>query len=282
MMEAPQPLVRRRKAACAALCIAIIGLLTWMDFRSGDELTVSLFYLVPIGLATWFIGRWAGLSLALVSAGLWLVADLNRASGPYRPELFYWANGSELGFTLALALTLSALRNALDREKALARLDSLTSVANQRGFYEVAERELARARRHALPLTFVYMDLDEFKSVNDRFGHQTGDRLLRIVADTLRGRLRTTDLVARLGGDEFALLLPETSLSAAREPLDTLHRDLLDAMRKHAWPVTFSIGAVSFPTPPGSVDQMIREADALMYTVKNGGKNRLTLLEGTR
>ncbi len=282
MRELSRPLGPRQKVACGAFCLAAIGILIWLDMHQGDELTISLFYLVPIGLATWFIGRWAGLVLALLSAGLWLVADLNRPSGPYTPRMSFWADGSELGFTLALALTLAALRNALDREKTLARLAPLTGVANRRGFYDVAERELARARRHALPLTLVYMDLDEFKAVNDRFGHQTGDRLLRTVADTLRRHLRATDLVARLGGDEFALLLFETSLSAARDPLDTLHRALRDAMRAHQWPVTFSIGAVSFPTPPDSVDRMIHEADTLMYTVKNGGKDRLTQSEDGR
>lgn len=227
-MRIPHPLSPRQKTACAAFCIVVIALPPWMDFLKGAELTISLLYLVPVGLATWFIGRRTGVGLALLCAGLWLAADIIRPA-TLRPGESCRDAGTEPGFTLAFALALAALRDTPDREKALARLDPLTGVA-----------------------------------------------------DTLRSPLRASDLVARLGGDEFALLLPETSLSSAREPLDKLHRALSDTMREHQWPVTFSIGAVSFPTPPGSVDQRIHKADDRMYTVKNGGKNRLTQSEDGR
>jgi diguanylate cyclase (GGDEF)-like protein len=119
----------------------------------------------------------------------------------------------------------------------------------------------------------LYLDLDNFKAVNDRFGHSTGDELLRTVADTIRTRLRRVDSVARLGGDEFAVLLPETGAEAARGVVEQVRGALGDAMRTHGWPVTVSIGALTCVTAPESADALIRRADDLMYAVKHGDKD---------
>lgn len=109
--------------------------------------------------------------------------------------------------------------------------------------------------------------------MNDRFGHATGDELLRTVADTIRTRLRRVDSVARLGGDEFAVLLPETGAEAARGVVEQVRGGLADAMRTHAWPVTVSIGALTCVTAPESADALIRRVDDLMYAVKHGDKD---------
>jgi diguanylate cyclase (GGDEF)-like protein len=119
------------------------------------------------------------------------------------------------------------------------------------------------------------MDIDNFKIINDRYGHQTGDVLLVWVAKTIRKNLRATDYVARVGGDEFALLLPETGAEAGQFVLYKLQRMLLDLMQKNNWPVTFSIGAATFVAEPESLDQMIQSADDLMYSAKRNGKNRI-------
>jgi diguanylate cyclase (GGDEF)-like protein len=106
-------------------------------------------------------------------------------------------------------------------------------------------------------------------------GHHTGDKLLITVVSTIGSHIRNTDILARFGGDEFVILLPETAGEAARSSLDKIHQKLQEAMSAHSWPVTFSIGAVSYLQAPDSIDDAVRAADALMYEVKRSGKNRL-------
>lgn len=119
------------------------------------------------------------------------------------------------------------LEAALIKEQELARIDPLTHVSNRRAFYELAEIEIVRARRNGCPLSVAYMDVDNFKFVNDDLGHATGDLVLVTIASTLRSELRASDIVARLGGDEFAILLPETDAESAQAVLDKLRARLL-------------------------------------------------------
>src|SRR5207302_9208575 len=114
------------------------------------------------------------------------------------------------------------------RERALTRTDDLTHVENRRAFYEDAGREFERARRYNHAFTLAYFDVDDFKEVSDRFGHQLGDGILRLVAETARESVRASDLVARLGADQFALLLPEAGADAA----SAVVRKLQEALRE--------------------------------------------------
>jgi diguanylate cyclase (GGDEF)-like protein/PAS domain S-box-containing protein len=172
----------------------------------------------------------------------------------------------------------SQLNRVLQREKELARTDVLTGLSNRRAFYEALQMERARTARYGRPITLAYVDLDNFKRVNDSLGHAVGDELLVCVADLLRQTLRLSDTVGRLGGDEFALLLPETSPGAAESLLQKLRKILMDAMQGRNWPVSFSIGAATFLNNPPPLDQMIRAADELMYAVKKSGKNSVEVV----
>jgi diguanylate cyclase (GGDEF)-like protein/PAS domain S-box-containing protein len=177
----------------------------------------------------------------------------------------------------ALRAAHTQLNLVLQREKELARTDMLTGLANRRAFYEALQIERARSARYGRPVTLVYLDLDNFKRVNDTLGHAVGDELLACVADLLRRTLRASDTVGRLGGDEFAVLLPETNAQAAEVLLQKLSSVLADTMRAKQWPVTFSMGAAAFLDNPASVEEMIRTADELMYSVKKSGKNRISV-----
>ena len=115
-------------------------------------------------------------------------------------------------------------------------------------------------------------NLDGFKEINDRFGHGAGDAVLVTVAQTMQLGIRQTDMAARMGGDEFALILPDTDRDAATTVLKKLLKMLEGNMRQSGWSVTFSIGAVTFITPPGSLQEMIKRADDVMFSVKNSGK----------
>src|SRR4030042_6961301 len=126
-----------------------------------------------------------------------------------------------------------------------ARKDFLTGIPNRQAFFEIAGIEINRCRRHGYPLTIAYIDCDNFKVINDRFGHQTGDNLLCSVANTLQKSIRVTDIVARLGGDEFAILLPETGYEPAEVVIRKIQKILLDFMQKNEWTIIFRFGVAS-------------------------------------
>jgi diguanylate cyclase (GGDEF)-like protein len=156
-----------------------------------------------------------------------------------------------------------------------ARRDPLAGISNRRHFFELAGTEMVRAQRYKRPFTVAYKDLDNFKAVSDQYGHDVGDVLLGLVSKIMSRNIRSTDTVARLGGDEFALPLPEADVQSAGQVTQKLHKQLLAAMQKKRWPVTFSVGVVTFLTPPSSVDDMIKVVDALMYEAKNSGKDQI-------
>jgi diguanylate cyclase (GGDEF)-like protein len=251
----------------AILCLAVGDVLT------GTEASFTLLYLAPIAFATWFVGLNAGIAHSLLASVASTTADLVARQGtPLHSAIMAWNLVIQLGVYLALVLLLSGFRSRLEGEQYLARTDGLTQVANRRAFIEAAELELERARRTGRPLTLAYVDCDDFKFVNDQLGHAVGDALLVTAARTLRASTRAIDAVARLGGDEFGLLLPETDGPTAQALLSRLRTTLLAAMQRQGWKVGFSMGAATWVTPAGSVDQMMALADELMYEAKRTAK----------
>ncbi|MFB3885648.1 MAG: diguanylate cyclase [Thermodesulfobacteriota bacterium] len=253
--------------------VIILGI---VDYFSGYELSFSLFYIGPISLVAWYVNRkWAFLA-SVASAVTWGVADFIGGNPYSSPILYFWNSLVRLGFFLIVSYLIASQRRFIDREAAFGRTDFVTETPNARHFYDVVASELRRSSRNKRPLTVVYIDLDNFKMVNDRYGHAAGDHVLRTVASVLNKQLRASDLVARLGGDEFALLLPETSSESAQGIVARLHATLNAAMKDKDWPVTFSIGVITCLKSLLSVDDIVRLADDLMYTVKSKGKNGVT------
>jgi len=255
-----------------SVMVLLVGILNHI---AGPELSSTIFYLIPIALATWFTQRSIGLILSILSALTWLIADLTSGATYSSSDIPYWNGVARLSSFFILAFILSALKSTLKQEKELSRSDFLTGIRNRRYFIELANMEISRARRYEHPFTIVCLDLDNFKAVNDCSGHSTGDLLLRLVARTTRENIRVTDTVARIGGDEFAILMPETGREVAEVIMQRVKRVNLDYMRKHGWPVTLSIGVVTFTSPPSTVDEVLRVSDRLMYSAKNNGKNSI-------
>ncbi|MCW9023640.1 MAG: GGDEF domain-containing protein [Gammaproteobacteria bacterium] len=246
-----------------------------LDYLIGPELSFSVFYTIPIMLAAWYGGKIIGFSIAIISAGVWLAADL--AAGNQYSSLLIpaWNTSVRLAFFLIILWLLLIIRKKLALEESLADTDHLTGLANRRYFYEQLEHECTLIRRYPKPFTIAYIDLDNFKYVNDTFGHDTGDELLLAVSENLKNNLRDTDISARLGGDEFAVLFPFLNGEDAVPLLNQLQRKLLDLMNVNKWPVTFSIGSVTFSKVMGSSRDMIKLVDDLMYDVKKSGKNNI-------
>jgi diguanylate cyclase (GGDEF)-like protein len=266
---------RRTGPAILTIGLAAIGLIGWIDYLTGYDLSFSIFYVAPIALVAWYGSRSDSILIALVSAVIWFFVDIS-SGHPYL-HLFapVWNAAVRLGYFSIIGWLLVLLQQRIRTEAQLARTDPLTGILNSRAFSEEAGRYLLLAGRQQTPFTLVYLDLDNFKLVNDTRGHAEGDRVLRAVADTLLVSTRRADLVARLGGDEFALYLPATDLSGARLFAPKILGLLRAAFEAGAWPVTVSLGAVAFAVPPSGLDQAIHLADVTMYRVKNSGKNNI-------
>lgn len=156
----------------------------------------------------------------------------------------------------------------------LAHFDELTGAANRRRFYEEAGRALKHAERDRTTFSLLYLDLDDFKGVNDRYGHACGDELLRRVSARLRGLLGDSDLLARFGGDEFVLLLQGVS-GGEVEAVTKRYREALEApfvIGDRVLSGVGSLGTVSYPEHGGTVDELLRRADTLMYREKARGR----------
>ncbi len=264
---------RRSGVTLVAVAVALSGLLGVADFATGSEISFGFFYLLPVAFAAWYVGPAAGIAISLFNAFVWFEAYALAGGTHSSPVILYWNAATRFGFFFVVAILLAKLRGMLLHERSLSRSDFLTGVLNSRAFGDAAAAEILRARRYARPFTLAYIDLDNFKTVNDTMGHSAGDTLLRTVAQKMHSALRATDTVARLGGDEFAVLMPETDTDAARSSIDKLRAALLGEMDRHGWPVTFSIGVLTCRTPPDGADQLISLADNLMYEVKHSSKN---------
>jgi GGDEF domain-containing protein len=167
-----------------------------IDYWTGPELSVAPFYLVPIAIGAWCGGFSHGILLALAATAVWHLTDM--ADFPAAHIIVrIWNAVVRFGFFVIASSLLARLRSGLLREQTLARTDPLTGAANGRTFYEIALLELERFGRTQQPFTVVYLDLDNFKAVNDQLGHSTGDGLLRQVAETIAANTRANDIVAR-------------------------------------------------------------------------------------
>ncbi len=272
----------RSSLQISCLGLLLVGLVGQIDYITGIEISFSVFYLLPIALVTWYSHRWVGYTLCCISAIVWLLSDM--ASGAtYSYWLIpIWNAVVRLSFFFMTAYLLSELKGYLSNEEALARTDGLTHLLNVRAFKDVTSRSISLAARHGHEVVLGFIDVDDFKQINDRVGHDEGDRVLQAVANTLNGSIRSTDVAGRLGGDEFAIFMPEIGAEGARTAFNKLHAALTAVASERCWPIGFSIGVAIFPTAPSSIEDALSISDKLMYRVKKSGKNHLVFEEQAR
>jgi diguanylate cyclase (GGDEF)-like protein/putative nucleotidyltransferase with HDIG domain len=228
---------------------------------------VEAWYFLPSRTATWYT------AFAGVVVGFTLYVSSDPGAGVVAAWLMVMGTMAAIG---ALTGTLRARSDALiDMLEDRATRDELTGLPNRRGYHERIEQELARATRHDLPLSIVLADIDDFKSLNDRFGHRYGDRALRDFAELCSNELRGADLVCRVGGEEFAIVLPHVAEHDALVTAERLRRAVRDGLGDpDGRPLTASFGVASFPRHGSDPEILLDHADQAMYAAKHLGRDR--------
>jgi diguanylate cyclase (GGDEF)-like protein len=244
----------------------------------GLESPFTFAFPLIVGAGALLVSPRIALTLAVVATAGYLGAGLAADPNP------------EVGPLVALAVNLTGLyllayigasvgreqRRARDAAIKLSTIDALTGLYNRTFFFTALEREIARSDRSGRAFCLVMLDLDDLKTVNDRYGHHAGDQVLRAVADVVRGGVRKIDVAARYGGDEFVALLPETDPTGGWVLAEKIR--LMAAEQGAAGldvPSTVSVGVVSFPADGRSADALLMSADRAMYASKRSGKNRV-------
>lgn len=267
--------LRAFAARSLAWRVAVVGAVSAAlmvgDVLTGADVGFMALYVAPVALAAWSVGRGAALGLAVVTTAATAVTDMHVGEDP---RVLAWNLGMQVLALWALAALVVELREALLAERRRAETDLLTGLHSRAAFLAAAQHELARARRFNRPMTLVYIDLDDFKLVNDTLGHGAGDRVLQRVGATFKNELRALDLAGRLGGDEFALVLPELSHADAVATVQRLKLRLAAATAGLDVSLGFSFGLASVPAEDGDLDRLIRVADERMYSDKGARKHR--------
>jgi diguanylate cyclase (GGDEF)-like protein len=250
-----------------------------------------LFYIFFIVVGAWRYGKteaWASTIFAIVA---WVVGE-----SPWNNDqvigIFIWNGVGRLvifGFIAASVSEMKAVRDSLaranrqlsilaDENEALARMDPLTQLANSRMFHERLAYEAARHKRNKAALCLAYIDLDNFKMVNDKLGHTGGDKALVEVAKKLKQSVRQVDIVARLGGDEFAIIFVEAAPEKVQDIGERIIRHIKSLKDKVMdIPLGASIGILVIENIPDDAVSLIQIADEAMYFAKTSGKGRVSV-----
>lgn len=259
-----------RRLGLAALLLAALAA---VDVAAGRNFSLTPFYLVVILFVVWGAGMiWGSVFLAASLLATVIIGEFYGQPFTSRSYFYIDVAGRFVVYIIVLLIA-GVARAAHAREQALARSDSLTGLANRAALYERIGIEIERQKRSGRPMTLAYIDCDEFKRVNDRYGHAAGDHLLQVVAHALTHNVRRVDMAARIGGDEFALLLPETETREASLVIEKVRNALRELPHASSGLIGFSVGVVVAGAVPQSAEWLVDQADKLMFNVKRAGKN---------
>lgn len=255
--------------------IFILSIIGYLDYVTDYEIRLTLFYSIPILISSWYVSAYFGYAFSIISICVICFTDYLSYRFFKLTGIYLWDYAGILLFYLFSSFIIGKIKKIIQREIVFSKTDPLTGIANSRFFSEEVKKEIERSKRYSHPISVIYIDCDNFKNVNDGFGHAEGDKLLRVIATTIRENIRTTDIVARVGGDEFCILMPETGIQLSSSSIDVIKNSLIKVMNDNKWSVTFSIGIATFIKPPQSADEVLGKSDELMYYVKKHGRNNV-------
>lgn len=256
-----------------AMAVLLSVAVALLDMVFGFAHGLNILYVIPVVLASWR-GRFVfgQVTAFLVAGGMTftrMVAGVVHQD-PGDTAAYFIPIAAYLCLVSYLVVVICRI---LFYEQRSSHTDPLTGLANWRLLIEEYRAEVARSRRYQRPLSVVYLDVDDFKAVNDLHGHSAGDEVLKSLAELLVSNTRTIDTVARVGGDEFALMLPETGEAGVRAMLERMHKRIGDSLVCAGKPVGISMGAAVFMDPPDNIEILLKAADRQLSLVKEAGKN---------
>jgi diguanylate cyclase (GGDEF)-like protein len=259
--------------------MAMVAAVAAFKVTVGHDIPVADFLLIPVAIVGWLVKARAYAYVAAVctAAVSVVIAVAGQAQAPLAAALA--AAGVRFVLYVVVLALLGGIRQMHVAREKEARTDFLTGAANSRAFEEAAAAEIERGRRYGHELSLLYLDVDDFKAINDTFGHRAGDGVLTDISHVMRCAVRDSDLVARLGGDEFAVLMPEANRFAAGAVARRVRDEVGRVTAPDGRAVRCSIGVASYLAPPASVDALIHDADTLMYSAKEQGKDRIESAE---
>lgn len=244
------------------------------DGATGPHVSLNAAYLVPLCFTVWCLGRKAGLVSGVIAIVVTLYLNgfgdgLSAQASTVPVSTAAWNAGARVFGVVFIILFVGAFRRTFDQERASARIDPLTGLGNRRAFKSECRRlELASTRNDQILLCGL-IDVDNFKSVNDRHGHAAGDDVLQIIADAILSAVRPYDVTARLGGDEFAFCLAVRDTASAERRIGKIHDAVRTALNRTKYGATCSLGAAT----GSDVAATLRVADRALYRAKDSGKS---------
>ncbi|HOT47354.1 MAG TPA: diguanylate cyclase [Spirochaetota bacterium] len=265
--------LNNQKIHFTVIGFVLVLLFGFIDSLIDYRVSFSIFYVLPVVLVTWYTGIRIGILFSILSSAMWFAASLISHNQQAPLPIIAWNTVVRLGFFIIISSVLHYFKS----ERENARMDYLTRIANRRHFEEMLSNEIQRSNRYNHPLSIIYMDVDNFKTINDNLGHRAGDKVLTAISTIINSHIRSSDAIARLGGDEFAILLVETDEQEAGKFIKKVQYELLLAMESYTFPVTFSFGIATFYSFTKNIREMMHIADSCMYHSKKSGKNRISL-----
>ena len=266
---------------------AMVGYITWVCFYTGALASPLLnTYLLPVITAALTLGKVTTLIEVALIAACQVFLGGSFSIDKLLTLAFFGGFAAQIAPIILVAYIVSLfavdIRYGLSRAKLLAETDELTGLLNVRGFSIAANRLFGQALRYNRAATVMMIDSDNLKSVNDGYGHEAGNQMLRQLARLVLAELRYTDVLARYGGDEFIVLLPETPVKGALDVAERI-RDAIGSLpldlegRRVA--CTVSIGLAALPGDGNTLDALVARADRAMYQAKQAGRNRVVAFE---
>lgn len=253
--------------------LIIIGI-AFADILIGDVLSLYLLYIFPIVFLSFNDNRIQSMTAATLSSLLWIIVDYQLSS--LNPSILFAGIEclSRIVIFELIAFFVGAYRRTYLALENQAYHDEKTGAYNYRAFLEIGTKELSLSRRTSIIASLAYFDMDNFKAINDIYGHSRGDEVLSVFSKIVRERIRNSDLFARIGGDEFVVLFLGSEALQTGPILDLIRTDFNKLMSTKGYPTTISIGIINI-TEDKDLDQMTKEADKLMYKAKDLGKNMI-------
>jgi diguanylate cyclase (GGDEF)-like protein len=257
-----------KKTIATLIGFLLLLIISLLDIITNSKILISFFYLIPISYAVLFISVPLAIVYAFISASVEFSVEFFIAHDTIEISIF---NASLcLVFFILQIYSHNLMQHLLDKLRASALLDALTNIFNWRAFNTLFVRELEKSQRNNFPFTLIYFDIDNFKYINDTFGHHVGDMALKEMCHIVNRSVRSFDIFARLGGDEFAILLPSTDFTTSNLVINRIISQVATCLSYS--PTSISLGACTFNKFDMTADNMINMVDAIMYEVKKSGK----------